>query len=208
MRSLKGTFPRLYSVVRLIFNSDSYVYKSGWIESLKRGYPSDKKGNPLPWMNFGVVHLLTERLNDKMSLFEFGCGYSTLFYAERVNHVISVEHQKKWADIMNTKLPANASVVLSSKGDYADYINTLDEKFDLIIVDGIDRVNCLKNSIKNLGESGVLLLDDSSRKEYAEAIRFAHQKGFKSIAYRGLKPTGIGIDESMLFYRPDNCLGI
>lgn len=208
MKRLKGTFPRLYSMVRLVFNSDSYIYKSGWMESLKRGYPSDKKGRPLPWMNFGMVHFLTERLNGKMKLFEFGCGYSTLFYAERVESVLSVEHQKEWADIVNTKLPENAKVVLSSNGDYADYINTLDEKFDLIIVDGIDRVNCLKNSISNLSESGVLLLDDSTRKEYTEAITYARQNGFKSLAYRGLKPTGIGIDESMLFYRSDNCLGI
>ena len=143
-----------------------------------------------------------------MKVFEFGCGYSTLFYANRVKSVLALEHQKKWVEIVNDKLPENANVVFRGNGEYAEYINTLDEKFDLIVIDGIDRVNCFKNSISNLSETGVLLLDDSTRKEYAEAAEFGIQNGFKTITFRGLKPTGIGIDESTLFYRSNNCFGI
>ena len=31
-----------------------------------------------------------------MNIFEYGAGNSTLYYAEKVSHVISVEHDKKW----------------------------------------------------------------------------------------------------------------
>ena len=60
----------------------------------------------------------------------------------------------------------------------------------------------------NDNETGLLLLDDSSRKEYNEGIDYARRQGFKSLTFSGLKPTGIGVDETTIFYRTQNCFGI
>ncbi len=208
MPKLKNHFPRTYSMVRLVFNKESYLYKSGWMESLKRGYPSDRKGNPLPWMNGAVVRILDERLNPGLRLFEYGCGYSTLFYAKRTERVVSVEHNESWAKLVNDQLPKNAEVLVKPKQEYAGAIHTIDQMFDVVIVDGIDRVNCMMNGLQRLNETGVLLLDDSSRKEYNEGIDYAKKQGFKSLTFSGLKPTGIGVDETTIFYRTHNCFGI
>lgn len=208
MRRLKNFFPKTYATARVVFNKESYLYKSGWMESLKRGYPSDRKGNALPWMNHAVVKLLDDRLNRNMQLFEYGCGYSTLFYAKRTERVISVDHNVSWADLMNDKLPHNADVMVKPRSEYAGSIHTVDQTFDVVIVDGIDRVNCILNGLKCLNETGVLVLDDSSRKEYREGAEYAKQNGFKSLTLSGLKPTGIGVDETTIFYRTQNCFGI
>jgi len=42
------------------------------------------------WITFGATDFLKKIANDKMRVFEYGSGGSTLFWSERVNHVISV----------------------------------------------------------------------------------------------------------------------
>jgi len=69
---------------RLVWRPTSYLHLTGWVESHKRGYPCDRTGMEVPWMNYSVVAFLKERLNQKMSVFEYGCGYSTLFYSRLV----------------------------------------------------------------------------------------------------------------------------
>ena len=85
----------------------------------------------------------------------------------------------------------------------------MDKKFDIIVVDGKDRVNCLKQCVNSLSSKGVILLDDSHRSEYKEGIELLSKKEFKSLIFEGLKPTGNGSnDYSTLFYKSDNCFGI
>src|SRR5690625_7127427 len=69
MPKLKNHFPRTYSMERLVFNKESYLYKSGWMESLKRGEPSYGKGNAMPWMNRAEVRIMVEWLNTVSRLF-------------------------------------------------------------------------------------------------------------------------------------------
>ena len=75
------------------------------IESLKRGYPCRSDGDEVPWMNYSIVSILNDRLRPDMKLFEFGSGYSTLFYAKRVNRVASVEYDRGWFDRMQSRVP-------------------------------------------------------------------------------------------------------
>ena len=162
-------------------------------------------------MNYPFVNLLKERLNKDLRLFEYGTGYSTLFYASRVQDVISIEYDKTWFDLMGAKVPNNVSLIFREKdidGEYCRTINEFKQKFDVIIVDGRDRVNCVKQAITRLTPGGVVILDDSSRKKYQQAINYAHEKGFRALSIEGLKPTGKGADRTTIFYRDNNCFGI
>src|SRR5438552_18312777 len=51
---------------------------SGWIASLKRGFPSDEGGNPVPWISYPAISFLAPLVRATCSVFEFGTGYSTL----------------------------------------------------------------------------------------------------------------------------------
>ena len=87
-------------------------------------------------------------------------------------------------------------------------IKTLNKTFDIILVDGRDRVNCIKQSIDCLTSNGVLILDDSQRDRYQEGIDFLHKKGFKSLEFEGLKAAHIGLSSTTIFYRTNNCFNI
>lgn len=61
------------------------------------------------------------------------------------------------------------------KPQYAQYFDAIlafpDQFFDLILVDGRERVACLLNAEPKLKPGGFLLLDNSERKEYAIGLR-------------------------------------
>lgn len=196
---------------KLILRETSYLHTTGWVESLKRGYPCDAQGLEIPWMNYPVVNFLKERLNKELALFEFGSGYSTLFYATLVRDVTSVEYNKEWYDFMSKRKVNNVSLLYREKdidGTYCRTINETEKEYDIVVVDGRDRVNCVKQSIEKLSSKGIILLDDSNRNRYKEAIEYAKNKGFRSLNIEGLKATGHGIDRTTLLYRNENCLNI
>ncbi len=196
---------------KLIVRKESYLHTTGWVESLKRGYPCDAQGSEIPWMNYPVVNFLKERLHKDLTLFEFGSGYSTLFYAKRVHDVTSVEYNRDWYDFMAEKEIGNVSLLYRENdvdGTYCRTITETEREYDIVVVDGRDRVNCVVQGIEKLTNKGVLLLDDSSRDRYTAAIEHAKTRGFRALDIEGLKPTGYGIDRTTLLYRNDNCLGL
>lgn len=196
---------------KLVLRRKSYLHQTGWIESLKHKYPCGKDGAEIPWMNYSVIHLLRERLHKDLSLFEYGSGYSTLFYARLVRDVISIEYDRDWFDLIEKRAPGNVSFVYKEKdidGGYCRAIGEFEKTFDVVIVDGRDRVNCVKQAIKELSEIGVIILDDSSRERYSEAVDYAENRGFRALSIEGLKPTGYGTDRTTILYRDNNCLNI
>lgn len=210
-QTLKRHFWFLVIFKRLVLRKKSYLHYTGWVESIKRGYPCWNDGSEAPWMNYPVINILKERLNGDLSLFEFGSGYSTLFYAKLVRNVISVEHDRIWLNRMEAKVPDNVSLLYKEKdidGMYCRTINEFNQEFDVVIVDGRDRVNCVKQAIRKLSKIGVIILDDSARMRYLEAIDHAKKKGFRALSIEGLKPISFGIDRTTILYREDNCLNI
>ena len=97
---------------------------------------------------------------------------------------------------------------LEPNGEYCRKPLRLEQKFDIIIVDGRDRVNCCKQSLEALSENGVVILDDSERHEYAEAIVFFTNKGYKHLPFSGISPGLFYRKSTSVFYRTNNCLGL
>lgn len=196
---------------KLIQRENSYLHKTGWMKSLCDGVPVNCDGDFLPWMNYPVVRLLEERLNKNIILFEYGSGYSTFFYAKLVAEVVSVEYDQNWYEKIHSKIPNNAQLIYREKdvdGQYCKSIHTTEKKYNVVIVDGRDRVNCVKQSLDALTEDGVVILDDSQRERYQDAIMYAGKFGYKALNFEGIKPTDFGVNCTTILYREDNCLGI
>jgi hypothetical protein len=209
--SLTRRFPKLSACYTLLAKGDSYLHSTGWIESKRRGYPCRPDGSELPWMNYAVIAFLERRLNKNLSVFEYGSGYSTLFYARRVRNVISVEYDQAWIASIGPRLPPNASVLFvpdDVDGDYCRAIARSGDSFDVVVVDGKDRENCVKQSMQALSSRGVIVLDDSQRAGYAPAISYAQDNGYLTVDFEGLKPTESSWFRSTILYRRENCLGL
>ncbi|TZF85828.1 class I SAM-dependent methyltransferase (plasmid) [Pedobacter sp. BS3] len=195
----------------LSFGIKGYLAEIGWFNAFTTKSPVDSNNRPIPWVTYSFIDFIEPRLTKDMRVFEFGSGNSTFFYASRVAGVVSVEHDKNWHDKITSSSPENARMIfcnLEKDGDYAKMPLNLDEKFDIIIVDGRDRVNCCKHAVEALTDSGVIILDDSEREYYSEAIAYLQQNGFKHISFSGISPGFFYRKATSVFYREHNCLNI
>ena len=195
----------------LSFNHKGYLRDIGWFKAFDTRSPVDELGDPIPWVTYSFIDFIKGRLNKQHTVFEFGSGNSTFFYAKNAGIVVSVEHDKSWYDKIVSTKPENSEMIyceLKRGGDYANMPVKLGEKFDIIIVDGRDRVNCCMRSIDALSPNGVVVLDDSEREKYRPAVEFLSKNGFKRIPFSGISPGLFYLKSTSVFYRDDNCLGI
>jgi hypothetical protein len=195
----------------LSFNHKGYLHDIGWFKAFDSKSPVDNYGDPIPWVTYSFIDFIEERLNKQHTVFEFGSGNSTYFYAKYAGIVVSVEHDKHWYDKIVDRKPENSEMIfceLIRGGDYCHVPGKLKEKFDIIIVDGRDRVNCCRQAIDALSPEGVVVLDDSEREQYKPGIEFLVKSGFKHIAFSGISPGLFYRKSTSVFYKDDNCLGI
>jgi len=79
-----------------------YLQPSGWFSD----YPCDEEGIT-PWYTFPAISFLKDILEPSAKVLEYGSGFSTLYYKNKVQSLITIEHNKEWADkllVENDKL--------------------------------------------------------------------------------------------------------
>jgi hypothetical protein len=192
-------------------NADSYLSEIGWFNAFENKFPVDEHNNPIPWVTYSFIDFVQDRLKKEHTVFEFGSGNSTFFYAKYAKKVVSVEHDKEWFDKIVQSKPGNSQMIfceLVYDGEYCRIPLTLKEKFDIIIVDGRDRVNCCKQAIDAVSDAGIIVLDDSEREGYNEGMDFLKSKGYKQLSFSGISPGLFYRKATSIFYRPGNCLDI
>jgi hypothetical protein len=195
----------------LSFYHKGYLKDIGWFKAFETKSPVDSYGDPIPWVTYSFIDFIEKRINKQHTIFEFGSGNSTYFYAKYAGIVVSVEHDKKWYDKIVGRKPENSEMIfceLIRGGDYCHMPTRLEEKFDIIIVDGRDRVNCCKHAVDALSPNGVVVLDDSERDHYKGGIEFLLNNGFKQLAFTGISPGLFYLKATSVFYKDDNCLGL
>jgi hypothetical protein len=188
-----------------------YLAEIGWVRSRREQRCIDRSGAPLPWCTYPFIQFIEPRLTKALRVFEFGSGYSTLFYGARTKEVHAVEHDAEWVDILRPQLPENVHLehlALELDGAYCRQAQQAGGLFDVIVVDGRDRVNCLKQSVSMLSEGGVMVLDNAQREKYHPGIGLMLEAGFRQLDFHGISPLKAESNITTLFYRPGNVLGI
>ena len=89
----------------------NYLTASGWLESAEVKL-SVRKGKPLPWFTYAAIRFLEEQVVRELSIFEYGGGQSTLYWADRVQQVVTVDHDPAFKNHLCENLPPNARVFL------------------------------------------------------------------------------------------------
>lgn len=199
---------KLGGPIQLYLNSQ--LKEDGWFNSFYKKESIDKNNNPIPWYSYPFIKFLEPRLKKEFSVFEYGSGNSTLWFSKYVKSVKAVEHDKTWYDKVKPKLPANAELIYREieNKNYSKEISASGSKYDIIIIDGVDRNNCVYESVNLLSQNGVIILDNSERNDYKESIEFLFSKGFKKIDFWGMCPVTPINTCTSVFYKDDNCLGI
>lgn len=147
----------------------------------------------LPWLAFDMIDLLDAAVTRASTVFEYGGGGSTLWFADRAGAVVTVEHDPEWGQslLAATAGDERLTVLLRPATDqYAAYVSAIDEypdkHFDVVVVDGRERVRCVAAAVSKVRPGGLLLLDDSDRPRYAQAHRA--MSGWPARTITGLAP--------------------
>ena len=186
------------------------LYKKSWVNSSRLGFTVDENNNPIPWYTFEAIEFLKINLTNNHTIFEFGCGASTLFFASKVKKVISLESNRRWFEIITSTLKNSGDFVLErnyfsnenceiflmedalDREEYQNFAKNYSQKnylkFDFVIVDSLKRFECVKNSFETIKNDGHLILDDSERPNYKKIYDFLQKNNFSYQDFLGIAP--------------------
>ena len=143
-----------------------------------------KKRNPeMPWLTKNMNQILDSWLLPNDNGIEWGSGRSTTWFANRVSHMISIEHDPAWAAKVAVMLENNGLVSkvdfydspIVIKGEYIDattsygeladdYVNIVkscsDESLDFALVDGVERDRCALSCVDKIKSGGIIIVDN------------------------------------------------
>ena len=156
----------------------------------------------LPWMTYNAIFFLNNILKGNEIAFETGCGGSTIFYLERVQSLLSIEHESSWSgklkrDKRISKYSkkwecAHGDLHLdkSNNADDSPYLQRIrelpDNSFNLGSIDGRLRSQSLIISANKIMSGGHLLLDNSDRITYTEGMQYLDELGWFKETLNGL----------------------
>jgi hypothetical protein len=204
---LKRSFPYLFLrflvlAICLLFSkhpSDLWLWsKSMFLNRLK------PLSYPIPWLTFDVIRMLEKIIKPGMNVFEYGSGHSTLFFAGHRMNVYSVEHDKYWYDLMVKKIQySGIDNVTIYHGDCQEkYVNAIEtcgiKNFDIILLDGIHRLNCLYKGLPYLKSGGYLIFDDTDFNWFKD-IEIDVPKNWAKKVYSGYEPLAGGRSETTIW---------
>lgn len=192
-------------VSRLLVRGTSFPHASGWLESVRQERPVDAGGAPIPWYTYPAIEFLEPRLPPGMRVFEYGSGWSTLWWAQRAAEVFAVEHDAQWAAMVQPGLSANGHVALrTDPGQYVREIDACGGEFDIVVVDGEHRNECARAAAARVKPAGAIVFDNSDRNAFADGVRYLDEAGWMRIDFFGLIPCYAYKNCTSIFFR-DNC---
>jgi len=167
----------------------------------------------VPWFSYAAIDFLDGFVLPDMSVFEFGSGGSTVFFAKRARKVFSVEDNISWYEWVSRRLQqkglTNAELRLCPFNfkdpvgfENSDYLRAMpDEKFDVVVVDGSEewtyvRPVCFELAETRVKEGGIIVVDDSWR--YPGLRRNHRAKELK--IFQSVGPCRPGVTSTDVFF--------
>jgi len=191
-------------------------------------YFYEKTHPDYPWLTPAANRILESYLTDKDVCLEFGSGRSSIWFAKRVAHLTSVEHDDAWKNIVRTMFsesglenidyqffPKQPSDISKMDADYVNVISTFaDNSLDFCLVDGIYRDACALAVIDKLKSGGILVIDNvnwylpsGSKSPSSRSIKDGPsgeiwQEVYSSISGWRTIWTTSGVTDTAIFFKP------
>ena len=194
-------------LLRTLRGARGLLVSSGWWRSYRNKAPQTRDGKPLPWYSLPAIRFLESRPVEGLRVFEFGAGNSTRWWISRGAVVVAREHDPEWATKLRKQIKLNA-LIEDHPAASRDYVASPKGSYHIIVIDGRRRVECARNCLSALAEDGVIVWDNANRERYAEGLAFLSSQGFRRIDLWGVAPGAVKLNDTAIFYRDGNCLGI
>ena len=152
-------------IAKQIRNFKILALEYGQFRTIKNWVCVDRDGNPIPWYTYPAIEFLSHLDLRGFSVFEYGSGFSTLWWSQRVRKIVSIEHDKDWFAKIKSKIQDKKRIQykLADPDIYPFEIMNYSEPFDIIIIDGIKRPLCAKCVVEYIKKYGgkMIIFDNS-----------------------------------------------
>jgi hypothetical protein len=207
-RSLPEPFFRtLRSVGTAVLTPLNFSLKTGHLRSSFANMAKSAAGEPLPWYSYPCFDFLKFRNYKDKSVLEFGAGQSTIWWAKRAKNVVAFDANEDWYNFLKPQVPANVSLFHASsetpERSVADVRGALagvpDQKFDVVIIDGLQRKAMVDVAIDWVSPTGIIVCDDSEGSGFFDAFQ---GKGFQRVDFYGYVPAVVLPHCTSIFFKP------
>jgi hypothetical protein len=171
-----------------------------------------------PWWNSRAIRYLGEHAQPGDSVFEWGCGGSTVWLARRGFNVTSVEHDPEWAAKVADRCPeADVRLIpgmsqghlrsepeLRDRGQHffdryvAEIDQIEDQTVDVVLVDGLCRLECIRRGSRKVKPGGMLIVDDTDFRFLSVAAK--QLPGWRAVRLTGFKRP-LDVRETTFFHK-------
>ena len=168
----------------------------------------------LPWIAWPCVDYLARYLQPSHHVFEWGGGGSTLFFLKKGCRVTTVESDPEWVRQLQDRVRAQSPDARSrwdlrfvpvkgngdpSIGEYVRQVST-GAPWDVVMVDGWSRMNCLLAGRDDVKAGGVLVIDNANQKQFADVPQL--MEGWQRYPFRGLGVARSWVTQTDVYVRP------
>jgi hypothetical protein len=163
-----------------------YSYYTGHFKSTVLDKPVDRNGKPVLWHSQSAIDFLSQIDFQGRSVLEFGAGHSTLWWSERAEKVIALEGDKQWYDYLCQKKCSNVELCFTNDDDDVFDKKIRDCRFDVIIVDGLDRIKCAERALALITDDGAIIIDNSEFYRWSAPImKMFREAGYYRVDFYG-----------------------
>jgi len=156
-----------------------------------------ERNNYIPRLNWQAIEFLEKIITPENIILETGTGNSTIWFARRVQRVVSFEDKKNWHDkiLESLKKENLRNVEIYFDAHYVEkpfhaMLNKRDNVlYDVILLDGPNigpgRIPLIIKLIPLLKQGGYLILDDTEKGWYEPGIRYLDNLKWETYAFKG-----------------------
>lgn len=190
------------SIKKQVNNFNLLAKEYGQYKTIRHWNCIDNSGNKIPWYTYPCIEYLNNIDFHNKKVFEYGSGNSSGFWARKSQSILSVEDDEDWYENVLSEAIDNQTIIL--KEQKKDYVSCLDKKFDVIIIDGKHRLECAKHAIQFVNSGGIIILDNSERKEEKVAAKYI-RKNFEclQVDFHGFGPINDYTWTTSIFFSRD-----
>ena len=180
------------------------LFQYGWLRAWWNGRPLDASGEPIPWISYPAIDFLSQFDFSNASVFEWGSGFSTLWWAERCMSITSVESNERWVPYIRDLLPEGVELVVTPhdvEAEIAALVGCRVTEHDVIVIDnhGPFRWRCADAAVSRLAPGGFIILDNSD--QCLKACQVLRSKSLSQIDFAGFSPGNGYAQTTSIFFR-------
>lgn len=164
----------------------------------------------MPWLTYPALDFLASKNFTSSTILEIGGGQSSVFWSSISKKVVTFETDKNWIKTIK-KMASNRDnlEIINAPEDYTKQVDFVIKKlkdlclkYDVIIIDGMNRELMFEISLDYLKDDGIIICDDSESFSFFNS--WQKFQDFMRIDFYGHQPGVIEPHATSILFK-ENC---